>query len=125
VSLHVLDAGAAAMVRSACDAIVPGSGRVGPEVYVDALLAAMDDGARAEALGRFAAVAAAAAGGEEGMRDVAATPGFGQVRAMAVEAYYSDFVAPGAPGPGAWEAIGFVFPLVERLRKDWSFMGIG
>ena len=47
------------------------------------------------------------------------------VRALAVEAFYSDFVAPGAPGPGAWEEIDFNSPLATRLEKDWSYLGVG
>ena len=35
----------------------------------------------------------------------ALTPEFMTVRALACEAFYSDFVPPGAPGPGAWEEI--------------------
>ena len=33
------------------------------------------------------------------------TPEFALVRALAIEAYYSDFVAPGSDGPGAWADI--------------------
>ena len=46
------------------------------------------------------------------------------VRALAVEAYYSDFVAPGKDGPGAWAEIDFNSPLATRLAKDWSYLGI-
>ena len=44
--LQVLDAETAGMVEGVCDAIVPGSARVRPAVYVDALLARMDGGTR-------------------------------------------------------------------------------
>ena len=47
------------------------------------------------------------------------------VRALACEAFYSDFVAPGARGPGAWEEIDFKPPLAARLHKDWSYLGVG
>jgi hypothetical protein len=47
------------------------------------------------------------------------------VRALACEAFYSDFVAPGAPGPGAWAEIDFAPPLAARLQKDWSYLGVG
>jgi hypothetical protein len=47
------------------------------------------------------------------------------VRALACEAFYSDFVAPGAPGPGAWVEIDFAPPLAARLQKDWSYLGVG
>ena len=46
------------------------------------------------------------------------------MRALAIEAYYSDFVAPGREGPGAWQEIDFNSPLATRLDKDWSLLGI-
>jgi hypothetical protein len=52
------------------------------------------------------------------------TPPFLQVRALAIEAFYSDFVAPGASGPSAYEEIDFHSPLAMRIAKDWSFMGV-
>jgi hypothetical protein len=116
--LKVLDAGAAETVRRVCDAIVPGSARVGPEVYVDALLARMDEGTRGAALAAFEQVA------EGETADHAATQEFAWVRALAIEAFYSDFVAPGVDATGAWEEIDFSTPLATRLAKDWSFLGI-
>jgi hypothetical protein len=53
------------------------------------------------------------------------TPEFLQVRALAIEAFYSDFVAPGVDAPGAWAEIDFNTPLATRLAKDWSYLGIG
>ena len=117
--LQVLDVETARMVEQVCDAIVPGSARVRPAVYVDAKLAQLDEGTRAAALAAFASVA----GGE--LSDHAATPDFLWVRAFAIEAFYSDFVAPGADATGAWAEIDFNTPLATRLAKDWSFMGIG
>jgi hypothetical protein len=52
------------------------------------------------------------------------TPEFGFVRALAIEAYYSDFVARDREGPGAWVEIDFNTPLAMRLAKDWSYLGI-
>jgi hypothetical protein len=115
--LHVLDAQTARTVKKVCDDIVPGSARVGPEVYVDALLARMDEGTRAAALAAFASLA----GGVGGR---AGTPEFLLVRALAVEAFYSDFVAPGIDAEGAWAEIDFNTPLATRLAKDWSYLGI-
>ena len=46
------------------------------------------------------------------------------LRALAIEAYYSDFVAPGAEGPGAWEEIDFKFDLASRIEHEWSFLGV-
>ena len=64
------------------------------------------------------------ADGAEGLKAVALTPAFLQIRALAIEAFYSDFVAPGAAGPGAYDEIDFRSPLAMRIAKDWSFMGV-
>jgi hypothetical protein len=117
--LQVLDAETARMVEGVCDAIVPGSARVRPAVYVDALLARMDEGPRAAAIAAFASLS----GGDIAAR--AGTPDFLWVRALAIEAFYSDFVAPGADATGAWAEIDFNTPLATRLAKDWSYLGIG
>jgi hypothetical protein len=117
--MHVLDEHQAAVVRSLCDLLVPGSVRVWPEVYVDALLARMPDGDRAATLAAIAAL-----GDGSSLAERAFTPEFMLVRALACEAFYSDFVAPGAPGPGAWSEIGFTLPLAARLDKDWSYLGV-
>ncbi len=118
-SLQVLDADTARTVEGVCDTIVPGSARVRPAVYVDALLAQMDEGTRAAALAAFATVAT----GE--IEEQVGTPEFAWVRALAIEAFYSDFVAPGVDATGAWAEIDFNTPLATRLAKDWSFLGIG
>ena len=123
--MHVLDDRRATVVRSLCDLIVPGSARVWPEVYVDALLARMPEADRKGALSAFDALEQAAADGREALAEHLLTPEFALVRALACEAFYSDFVAPGAPGPGAWEEIDFAPPLAARLEKDWSYLGIG
>ena len=115
--LQVVDADTASLIESVCEAIVPGSARVKPAVYVDALLARMDAGTRGAAIAAFETV-----GG-----DVAAsvgTPDFFWVRALAIEAFYSDFVAPGVDVTGAWAEIDFNTPLATRLAKDWSYLGI-
>ena len=117
-SLQALDLDTAQMVRRVCDAIVPGSARVYPEVYVDALLARMDAPQRASAVAAFASLA----DGEIGTRT--ATPEFLWARALAIEAFYSDFVAPGVDAVGAWAEIDFNSPLATRLAKDWSYLGI-
>jgi hypothetical protein len=119
VHLQVLDGKTAQVVEQVCDAIVPGSARVQPAVYIDALLARMDDGPRAAALAAFATVA----GGD--IATHVGTPDFLWVRALAIEAFYSDFVAPGADATGAWTEIDFNTPLAMRLAKDWSYLGIG
>jgi hypothetical protein len=70
------------------------------------------------------ALAPAAAEGAAALAEHERTPEFAFVRALAIEAYYSDFVAPGREGPGAWEEIDFNTPLARRLDKDWSYLGI-
>ncbi|MFT3864274.1 MAG: hypothetical protein QM729_08380 [Solirubrobacterales bacterium] len=120
--LRHIEPAAAERVRSLCEALVPGSAAVAPEVYVDALVGELPEAERPAALADLDQVAAAAARGELGA--LAGTPAFERARAMAIEAYYSDFIAPRAPGPGAYERIGFTFPLAAMVRKDWSFMGI-
>ena len=122
--LRALDQDQAAAVEALCELIVPGSRRPGAVVYVDAVLAGMPPSVRAGALDAIAALAPAFAGGAEALAEHERTPEFAFVRALAIEAYYSDFVAPGKPGPGAWAEIDFNTPLATRLNKDWSYLGI-
>jgi hypothetical protein len=122
--LRALDERRAAAVETLCELIVPGSSGVGPVVYVDALIAGMPPQVREGALASIDALAPAAEHGAEALAEHERTPEFGFVRALAIEAYYSDFVAPGRDGPGAWEEIDFNSPLATRLAKDWSWLGI-
>jgi hypothetical protein len=108
----------AASIDAVCDAIVPGSARVRPSVYIDAVLARMDEGTRAFALGAFALLS------DGDIAEHVGTPEFGFARALAVQAFYSDFVAPGVDTVSAWEEIDFNTPLARRLAKDWSYLGI-
>ena len=119
-----LDDQRAAAVEALCELIVPGSGRVGPVVYVDALIAGMPPMVRDSALASIDALAPAAAQGADALAEKAQTPELGFVRALAIESYYSDLVAPGRDGPGAWTEIDFNSPLATRLAKDWSWLGI-
>ena len=125
MSNEVLDEQRRCVLEALCQAIVPGSARVWPTVYIEALLARMPEPAREAMLAAIDALADVADGGAEALRERAATPEFMMVRALAVEAFYSDFVAPGAPGPGAWQEIDFNSPLATRLEKDWSYLGVG
>ena len=104
---------------------MPGSTRVGPVVYVDALIAGMPPEVQVGALAAIDALAPAAREGTEALAEHEQTPEFGFIRALAIEAYYSDFVAHGNEGPGAWAEIDFNSPLATRLAKDWSYLGIG
>jgi hypothetical protein len=124
VALRTLDAQRAEAVEALCELIVPGSSRVGPVVYIDAALTGMPPPVREGALAAIDALAPAAAAGAEALAEHERTPEFGFVRALAIEAFYSDFVAPGSAGPGAWQEIDFNSPLATRLDKDWSYLGI-
>ncbi|HLG10066.1 MAG TPA: hypothetical protein VI409_15465 [Gaiellaceae bacterium] len=124
MALRTLDAHRAETVEALCELIVPGSGRVGPVVYVDAVITAMPPEVQAGALAAVDALGPAAAGGADALAEHERTPEFAMVRALAIEAYYSDFVAPDREGPGAWVEIDFNSPLAMRLKKDWSYLGI-
>jgi hypothetical protein len=121
---RTLDPVDAAAVERLCELIVPGSARVAPVVYVDAVLAEMPPPVRERALEAIEKLAPAAEQGVEALAEHERTPEFAFVRALAVEAFYSDFVAPGAEGPGSWAEIDFNTPLARRLAKDWSYLGI-
>ena len=120
----ILDQHRAATVRSLCELIVPGSARVGPEVYVDALLARMPDEQRQATIAAFDALGPAAADGVDALAEHALSPDFMLVRALACEAFYSDFVAPGRDATGAWDEIDFHPRTAAFLAKDWSYLGI-
>jgi len=124
MALRTLDPERAETMERLCELIVPGSSRVEPVVYVDALLTGMPPPVRDGALAAIDALAPAAAQGAVALAEHARTPEFGFMRALAIEAFYSDFVAPGSAGPGAWAEIDFNSPLATRLDKDWSYLGI-
>lgn len=120
---QVLDERGARDAAALCEALVPGAARTGAALYVDAQLAMMPPPARQAALQAIAALAPAAAAGT--LAEHERTPGFALARALAIEAYYSDFVAQGYPGPGAWAEIDFEPPRATDLERDWSWLGIG
>ena len=124
MALRTLDVRRAAAVEALCELIVPGSSSVGPVVYVDALITAMPPEVQRGALAAIDTLASASAGGAAQLAEHERTAEFAFVRALAIEAYYSDFVAPGREGPGAWAEIDFNSPLATRLAKDWSYLGI-
>jgi hypothetical protein len=122
--LRTLDETRAGVLESLCETIVPGSSRVRPIVYIDAVMSNMSEPEREAILQAIDALTEAAPGGAEALKPHAATPPFLQIRALAIEAYYSDFLAPGAPGPSAYEEIDFHSPLAMRIDKDWSYLGV-
>ena len=122
--LRTLDPRRAGVVEKLCELIVPGSSRVGPVVYIDALVTGMPPEVREGALAAIDVLAPAAVEGADALAERAQTPEFGFVRALAIEAYYSDFVEPGRDVPGAWAEIDFNSPLATRLDKDWSYLGV-
>jgi hypothetical protein len=122
--LRNLDPDRAAVLETLCEAIVPGSGRVGPVVYIDAIISEMPPPQREAVNQSIDVLADAAATGAEALKPLATTPAFQFIRALAIEAFYSDFVAPGAGGPSAYEEIDFHSPLAMRINKDWSYLGI-
>ena len=124
MALRNLAADRAAALEALCELFVPGSSRVGPVVYVDAVVSGMPPPVQEAVLAAIDALAPAAAAGAEALAEHERTAEFALVRALAVEAYYSDFVAPGKEGPGAWVEIDFNSPLATRLSKDWSYLGI-
>ena len=123
MALRTLDERRAATLEALCELIVPGSKRVGSVVYIDAVLANMPPPVRDHGLAAIDALAPAS-GSAEALADRARTPEFAFVRALACEAYYSDYVAPGKDGPSGWEEIDFAPPAAQRLRKDWSWLGV-
>jgi hypothetical protein len=123
--LRNLDQTRAAVLESLCETIVPGSARIEPVVYIDALMSAMSEPERDAVMQSIDALADAAPNGPHALKPRAFTPAFLQIRALAIEAYYSDFKAPGAPGPTAYEEIDFHSPLAMRIKKDWSYLGVG
>jgi hypothetical protein len=122
--LRTLDARRAQVMEALCELIVPGSSRVGPVVYVDAVLTNMPPPLREGALAAIDKLAPAAAGGADALAEHVFTAEFAMVRSLAVEAFYSDFVAPGLDVDGAWQEIDFNSPLATRLNKDWSYLGV-
>jgi hypothetical protein len=122
--LRNLDERRAAVLELLCETIVPGSSRVGPIVYIDAIMSQMPAPQREAINQSIDALAPDAPGGAEALKPLALTPAFQLIRALAVEAFYSDFVAPGASGPSAYEEIDFHSPLAMRIKKDWSYLGV-
>ena len=119
MALQVLDPDRAEALERLCELIVPGSARVGPVTYIDALVAKMPPPV---AEGVTASIDALSPPSEETLREKQFTAEFAFIRALACEAYYSDFVAPGSDAPGAWADIDFDPPAARRLRKDWSWL---
>jgi hypothetical protein len=55
--------------------------------------------------------------------DLVAFPEFALLRALAIEAYYSDFRQSGYRGPTAWDVTGYrSAPTAAATAQDWSFL---
>ena len=124
IGLRTLDAAQAQALERLCELIVPGSTRVGPVLYIDALLARMPPPIQDAVRGSIESLGEVAREGVAALAPHAGTPEFLHLRALAIEAYYSDFVAPGVQAHGAWDEIDFHPPAAALLRKDWSYLGI-
>ena len=122
---RVLDAARLAALERIGELIVPGSSAAGSALYVDALLANMPAPARDHFLEAIDELGPVAKGGAQALAPHAHSPAFLGLRALVIEAYYSDFVAPGSDAAGAWAEIGFHPPAAAFLHKDWSYLGIG
>jgi hypothetical protein len=110
------------ILEQICEYVVPGSTPAGPAVYLDSLIADWPAEQRGALHGVVDEVRTTLAAGA-GWPAIAATPYFGWLRALAIEAYYSDFRQPGYGGPGAWAATDFIStPMAARAVQDWSFL---
>jgi hypothetical protein len=124
MALQSLTEEQAAALERFCEVVVPGSARVGPAIYIDALLARMPAAARAHFVESIGELGELARGGAAALAPHAHSPGFLGLRALACEAFYSDFVAPGRDATGAWDEIDFHPRAAAFLQKDWSYLGI-
>ncbi len=124
MALQSLTEEQAAALERFCEVVVPGSARVGPAIYIDALLARMPAAAREQFVQSIGELGELARGGADALAPHAHSPGFLGLRALACEAFYSDFVAPGRDATGAWDEIDFHPRAAAFLQKDWSYLGI-
>src|SRR5947209_19236735 len=67
--LRNLDDHRAAVLESLCETIVPGSTRIGPVIYIDALMSAMSEPEREAVMQSIGALSDAAPGGAEALRE--------------------------------------------------------
>ena len=123
MALKALDEQRAAALEALCELIVPGSGRVGPVVYIDALLAKMPPPVRDHALEAIDALSPA--GQRRGARRAGAHARV-RVRPRAGDRGVLHRLrrAGRRMRPGAWAEIDFDPPAAQRLRKDWSWLGV-
>ena len=122
MTYKLLDARRAARFEALCELMIPGCSRTGPAVYTDAALAKAPPELQQAALRAIDALAGATTAAALAAHERSAE--FALLRALAVEAFCSDFVAPGALGPGAWAEMGFEVPRPVDLERDWSWLGM-
>jgi hypothetical protein len=113
----------AEVLAAVCEVMVPGSGRVSPALYIDAAASGWPPPQLEAVRAALADWDGAVDGGEDFVRERMFTPEFPMLRALAVEAFYSDWAPPDYEGPRAWEQIGYDHPLAMRLDKDFSYLG--
>ena len=96
---------------------MPGSERVGPAVYVDALVTGMPPELQGAVLAAIDALAPAAASGAEALAEHERTPEFGFSAPSRSRRSTATSSRPGKDGPGAWAEIDFNSPLATRLTQ--------
>lgn len=109
-------------LQQLCEYVVPGSTPAGPTVYLDSLIADWPERQRDALHAVLEEIRTLLAAGAD-WAEITAKPYFSWLRALAIEAYYSDFRQPGYEGPGAWVATDFIStPMAARAVQDWSFL---
>jgi hypothetical protein len=121
--LRTFNAREADVLAAVCEVMVPGSERVSPVLYIDAAASGWPAPQLNAVRAALASWDGAVDGGEDFVRERMFTPEFPMLRALAVEAFYSDWAPPEYQGPRAWEQIGYDHPLAMRLDKDFSYLG--
>ena len=111
-------------MEALCELIVPGSSRVGPVVYVDAILTNMPPLVRDDALAAIDKLAPAAAEGPMRWPSTSSPRSSRWSARSRSRRSTATSSLPARTGPGAWTEIDFNSPLATRLSKDWSYLGV-
>jgi len=112
----------AQVLDEVCEAVVPGSRAAGPVLYLDSVAFDLPEPVRNGLRSALEKVAVARENGAS-FDEIAGFGEFGLLRALAIEAYYSDFRQPGYVGPSAWDVTGYrAAPTALLTKQDWSFL---